>query len=118
MGVHVVSKRICWCDRCGQVQVPPSKGPQSISLIAVKVTELREGRIFGPTMPVSDIEVTKHLCSSCLVDAMKYIGGWNMGAPRAFLDSLPAEEPSIKSALFAVFRAAAELFSQTERKAD
>ena len=87
MGCHVVTKLTYWCDRCGQIQVIPPQGPQQITEVIV----LREGHTNGSMLLPSDIEVSKHLCSSCLEDAMQYIKGWNMDAPRAFLDSLPSE---------------------------
>lgn len=88
MGCRVESKRTYWCDRCGQIQAIPPQGPQHITAVVV----LREDSICGLAMLPSDIEVSKHLCSACLVVAMKYIGGWDADAPRLERLEKPPED--------------------------
>lgn len=77
MGLHISIKKTWWCDRCGQVQVPPPDGPQKITEVLV----LCEGSTYSLMTNPSEIAVSKYLCSTCLSVAMAYIKCWTKQIP-------------------------------------
>ena len=82
MGCHRVHKVTYWCDRCGYICAQPTS-----------IGVAKQHTLFSTITLNASLFAEKHLCDECLIVAMKYIGGWDMGAPRAFMDSLLAEEP-------------------------